>query len=114
MSSLFVIFCLALLQLFIAGTLNYEIEETKSLRPRKSAPLFKAKAVLHDKFIDISLEQYINQGKWIVLLFYPFDYTFVCPTEIISFSDNNSEFLEIGAQVLALSTDSHHTHLGII
>jgi len=50
-------------------------------------------------------------GKWTVLLFYPFDYTFVCPTEIISFSEKHSEFSEINTQVLAISTDSHHTHL---
>lgn len=46
-----------------------------------------------------------------VLLFYPFDYTFVCPTEIISFSEKNDDFQAINAQVLAISTDSHHTHL---
>jgi alkyl hydroperoxide reductase subunit AhpC len=40
-----------------------------------------------------------------------FDYTFVCPTEIISFSDRHQDFSEISAQVLAISTDSHHTHL---
>lgn len=50
-----------------------------SVRPRKEAPLFKAKAVLNDKFIDVSLKQYSTEGKWSVLLFYPFDYTFVCP-----------------------------------
>lgn len=46
-----------------------------------------------------------------VLLFYPFDYTFVCPTEIIAFSEKFTDFNAINAQVLAISTDSHHTHL---
>lgn len=82
-----------------------------SLRPRHAAPLFKSKAVLEDKFVDVSLSQYTEKGKWVVLLFYPFDYTFVCPTEIISFSEKAGDFAAIDTQVLAISTDSHHTHL---
>lgn len=81
------------------------------LKPRTKAPLFKAKAVINDGFIDIALQQYIDASRWTVLLFYPYDYTFVCPTEIISFSEKSNEFLAIGTQVLAISTDSHHTHL---
>lgn len=81
------------------------------MRPRKQAPLFKAKAVLNDKFIDVSLKSYADEGKWTVLLFYPFDYTFVCPTEIISFSEHAGDFASVNTQVLAISTDSHHTHL---
>jgi len=107
------VYLFVLLQLFIVGTLNYEIEETRALRPRKEAPLFKAKAVINDKFIDITLKEFMDDSKWTVLLFYPFDYTFVCPTEIISFSDHNSDFISVNSQVLAISTDSHHTHLGI-
>ena len=80
-----------------------------SISVRTEAPKFTAKAVLDDKFITVSSDDY--RGKWMVLLFYPFDYTFVCPTEIISFSEKNKEFLEINTQVLAISTDSHHTHL---
>eukprot|EP00602_Paraphysomonas_sp_CaronLab_P009052 CAMPEP_0185024278 /NCGR_PEP_ID=MMETSP1103-20130426/7277_1 /TAXON_ID=36769 /ORGANISM="Paraphysomonas bandaiensis, Strain Caron Lab Isolate" /LENGTH=173 /DNA_ID=CAMNT_0027557199 /DNA_START=223 /DNA_END=744 /DNA_ORIENTATION=+ len=53
----------------------------------------------------------MDNGMWTVLLFYPFDFTFVCPTELISFSERNSEFLNANTQVLAVSTDSHHTHL---
>ena len=82
-----------------------------ALQPREPAPNFKAKAVLDDKFIDIQLSTYSKEGKWTILLFYPFDYTFVCPTEIISFSDKQKEFSDIGTNVLAISTDSHHTHL---
>lgn len=82
-----------------------------AIRPRHNAPMFKAKAVLHDKFVDVSLEEYSKKGMWTVLLFYPFDFTFVCPTEIISFSEKNEEFAKIKTQVLAISTDSHHTHL---
>jgi len=85
--------------------------DVQHIRPRERAPGFKAKAVLDDKFHDVTLEQYTNAGKWAILLFYPFDYTFVCPTEIISFSEKAAEFSELNAQVLAISTDSHHTHL---
>lgn len=81
------------------------------LKPRTKAPLFKAKAVINDGFIDITLQQYIDANKWTVLLFYPYDYTFVCPTEIISFSEKSNDFIAIDTQVLAISTDSHHTHL---
>ncbi len=72
----FIVVVLACLTLSLSG---YEIAETSQIRPRKNAPLFKAKAVLNDKFIDVSLKEFITQGKWSVLLFYPFDYTFVCP-----------------------------------
>ena len=82
-----------------------------ALHPRHAAPTFKAKAVIDDQFINVNLEDYKNAGKWLVLLFYPFDYTFVCPTEIISFSDSQPEFKTLNTEVLAISTDSHHTHL---
>lgn len=81
------------------------------MRPRSEAYKFKAKAVIDDKFFDMTLNEYLEAGKWVVLLFYPFDYTFVCPTEIISFSEKQDEFDGINTQVLAISTDSHHTHL---
>jgi alkyl hydroperoxide reductase subunit AhpC len=80
-----------------------------AIRPRSQAPKFSAKAVLDDKFITVSSDQYL--GQWLVLLFYPFDYTFVCPTEIIAFSEKSKQFVDINAQILAISTDSHHTHL---
>lgn len=81
----------------------------RCIRPREIAYQFKGKAVFEDKFIDISLLDY--KGKWVVLMFYPYDFTFVCPTEIIAFSEKNSDFTDINTQVLAISTDSHHTHL---
>lgn len=79
------------------------------IRPRHPAPAFTATSVIDDKFSKLSLADYA--GKWVVLLFYPYDYTFVCPTEIISFSERNADFQNINAQVMAISTDSHHTHL---
>ena len=50
------------------------------------------------------------RGKWLVLLFYPLDFTFVCPTELTTFSDRYEDFLDIGADVIGISTDSVHSH----
>jgi peroxiredoxin (alkyl hydroperoxide reductase subunit C) len=49
-------------------------------------------------------------GKWLVLFFYPLDFTFVCPTEILGLSDAVAEFKQLGAEVLAVSTDSVYSH----
>mmetsp|Transcript_31269 Transcript_31269/g.71055 ORF Transcript_31269/g.71055 Transcript_31269/m.71055 type:complete len:232 (+) Transcript_31269:11-706(+) len=101
-----------LVAILVAGVLGLEFDsESRLLRPRTQAPSFKAKAVFDDKFIEVELENYKNAGQWVVLLFYPYDYTFVCPTEIISFSEKVSEFAELNTKALAISTDSHHTHL---
>jgi len=50
------------------------------------------------------------KGKWLILLFYPLDFTFVCPTELIHFSDRLEELQGIGAEVVGVSTDSVHSH----
>src|SRR5690349_5146766 len=50
------------------------------------------------------------RGQWLVLFFYPLDFTFVCPTEILALSDRYDEFTELGAEVLGVSTDSVHAH----
>ena len=57
---------------------------------------------------EISLSDY--QGKWLILFFYPLDFTFVCPTEIIALSDRLDEFAELDTEVLGASTDSVHSH----
>lgn len=49
-------------------------------------------------------------GKWLVLLFYPLDFTFVCPTELTTFSDRYDDFVGIGADIIGVSTDSVHSH----
>jgi peroxiredoxin (alkyl hydroperoxide reductase subunit C) len=57
---------------------------------------------------NVKLSDY--QGQWLVLLFYPLDFTFVCPTELTSFSDRYEDFEGIGAAVIGVSTDSVHSH----
>jgi len=75
----------------------------------KQAPNFKGVAVVDGAFKEISLADY--KGKYLVIFFYPLDFTFVCPTEIISFSDRVEEFRSIGCEVVAVSTDSEYSHL---
>ena len=76
---------------------------------QKPAPAFQGTAVVNGEFKEISLSQY--KGKYVVLFFYPLDFTFVCPTEIIAFSDRAQEFEKIGCKLIAASTDSHFSHL---
>jgi len=76
---------------------------------QKPAPSFTGTAVIDGQFKDITLSQYA--GKYVVLFFYPLDFTFVCPTEIIAFSDRVDEFRRIGCEVVAASCDSHFSHL---
>jgi len=73
------------------------------------APSFKGMAVVNGEFKQISLSDYA--GKYLMLIFYPTDFTFVCPTEIISFSDRAEEFRDIDCELIACSTDSHFSHL---
>ncbi|XP_053572007.1 peroxiredoxin-2 [Bombina bombina] len=75
----------------------------------KPAPEFQATAVVNGEFKDIKLSDY--RGKYVVLFFYPLDFTFVCPTEIISFSERAGEFRKINCEVIAASVDSHFSHL---
>ncbi len=76
----------------------------------KEAPDFCANAVMPDgSFQDLSLKDY--RGKYVVLFFYPLDFTFVCPTEIIAFSEAQPQFAALGVQVFGCSIDSHYTHL---
>lgn len=50
------------------------------------------------------------KGKWLIMMFYPLDFTFVCPTELTAFSDRLEEFEGIGAEIIGISTDSVHSH----
>ena len=75
----------------------------------RKAPEFALEGVLNGKFHTYRLSDY--KGKWVVLFFYPLDFTFVCPTEILAFSDRLGEFRKLGAEVLGASVDSKWSHL---
>jgi alkyl hydroperoxide reductase subunit AhpC len=81
-----------------------------SVLVQQAAPEFTAQAVLPSKdFKQLSLADY--KGKYVLLFFWPLDFTFVCPTEIIAFSDRNADFAKLEVQILGVSVDSHFTHL---
>ena len=80
-----------------------------ALQPQMQAPKFVGTAVVDGQFKEISLEDY--KGKYVILFFYPLDFTFVCPTEIIAFSDRVAEFEFLNCAVVACSTDSQFSHL---
>lgn len=83
------------------------------LRVGQAAPDFTATAVVDQEFKTIKLSDY--RGKnYVVLFFYPLDFTFVCPTEIIAFSDRYEEFSKLGTEVLGVSVDSEFSHLAWI
>ncbi|KAG5483066.1 hypothetical protein LSCM4_07285 [Leishmania orientalis] len=74
------------------------------------APEFNEVALMpNGTFKNITLSSY--KGKWVVLFFYPLDFTFVCPTEIIQFSDNMCRFKDLNCEVIACSMDSEYAHL---
>ena len=69
---------------------------------------FKATAYHNGKFIDLT-EQSLK-GKWSVFMFYPADFTFVCPTELEDLADRYSQFKDLGVEVYGVSTDTHFAH----
>jgi peroxiredoxin (alkyl hydroperoxide reductase subunit C) len=77
----------------------------------KKAPEFKAPTVMADGSINTEFSLSDLKGKYVVLFFYPLDFTFVCPTEIIEFNRKLSQFKERGAEVVGVSVDSQFTHL---
>jgi alkyl hydroperoxide reductase subunit AhpC len=79
---------------------------------QKEAPSFEGTAVVNEEFKKIKLSDY--KGKYVVLFFYPLDFTFVCPTEIVAFSDRIQEFRDRGAEVIGCSIDSEFSHLAWI
>ena len=76
----------------------------------KKAPEFTAQAVMEDgSFKEVSLSDY--KGQNVLLYFYPLDFTFVCPSEILAFNKKVGEFKERNTQLLGVSIDSHFSHL---
>ena len=82
------------------------------LRVGQNAPDFIATAVVDQDFEVVKLSDY--RGKYVVLFFYPLDFTFVCPTEIAAFSDRYSEFETLNTEILGISVDSEFAHLAWI
>ncbi|CDK29357.1 unnamed protein product [Kuraishia capsulata CBS 1993] len=76
---------------------------------QKPAPGFTATAVVDGVFEEVSLEQY--KGKWVLLAFIPMAFTFVCPTEIIAYSEAAAKFAAADCEILFASTDSEYTLL---
>lgn len=79
----------------------------------KKAPDFSAKAVVNNSIVtNFTLSQF--KGKYIVLFFYPLDFTFVCPTELHAFQEKIDHFKERNTEVIACSIDSAHTHVAYL
>jgi peroxiredoxin 2/4 len=74
----------------------------------EKAPDFTADAFVNGEFKKVSLSDY--KGKKVVLFFYPLDFTFVCPTEILAFTDHLEEFKKRNTEVIGVSVDSQFTH----
>lgn len=74
----------------------------------QKAPEFNSMAYHDGKFKKVSLKDY--KGKWVVLFFYPLDFTFVCPTEIKGFARAEGDFKKLNAAIVGASTDSEHSH----
>lgn len=75
----------------------------------QAAPDFELEANIGGEFNNVKLSDY--RGKWVVLFFWPLDFTFVCPTEVTAFSRRIEDFKALGAEVLGASIDSKFTHL---
>ncbi len=86
--------------------------ETEYIRVNHEAPDFMATAVIDKEFTTIKLSEY--RGKYVILFFYSLDFTFVCPTEIIAFSDRYEEFTQLNTEILGVSVDSEFSHLAWI
>ena len=83
--------------------------DNNCLQVGQPAPAFTATAVYDQEFQSVRLADYI--GKYVILFFYPLDFTFVCPTEITAFSDLYDSFSEINTEILGVSVDSEYAHL---
>ncbi|VDN42842.1 unnamed protein product, partial [Gongylonema pulchrum] len=84
----------------------------RPLGPKSRVPDFSVSlgtAVVNGEFKTISAKDY--KGKWLIVFFYPLDFTFVCPTEITAFSDRADEFRKLNTELIACSCDSHFSHL---
>lgn len=85
-------------------------ENTVFAKVGQPAPDFTMKTTADLKTLKSTASLSDYRGKWLVFFFYPLDFTFVCPTEILALSDRYDEFKELDAEILGVSTDSVHSH----
>nr|YP_009314545.1 2-Cys peroxiredoxin [Liagoropsis maxima]SCW22799.1 2-Cys peroxiredoxin [Liagoropsis maxima] len=88
------------------------MSDINCLKVGKPAPNFSATAVYDQEFLNVRLSEYL--GKYVILFFYPLDFTFVCPTEITAFSDQYERFQHVNTEILGISVDSEYSHLAWI
>lgn len=74
-----------------------------------SAPTFDGEAVIHGEVVEVTWEQ-LHESNWLILFFYPYDFTHVCPTEIFAFSEAQPRFQELGVKLCGISCDSVYSH----
>lgn len=87
-----------------------EVVEVVKAQVANAAPDFDMASTANIKTLAENVKLSDYSGKWLVMLFYPLDFTFVCPTELTAFSDRYEEFEGIGADVIGVSTDSVYSH----
>ena len=81
---------------------------TKTAQINQEIPDFESDVFHNEEFRKIKLSNY--RGKWLVLVFYPADFTFICPTELEEAANYYEEFKKLGAEILSVSTDTHFVH----
>jgi peroxiredoxin 2/4 len=87
------------------------LENTTTLaKVGQPAPDFNMPSTKNIETLDENVKLSDYKGKWLIQIFYPLDFTFVCPTELTAFSDRIDELTGIGAEVIGISTDSVHSH----
>ena len=89
-----------------------DMEELKVLKVGDRIPDFELDAYFPDKkdFGKIKFSDISRQGKWLILFFYPADYTFVCPTELADIGQKYGDFRKEGTEIISISTDTHFVH----
>jgi len=87
----------------------YEKEIPMAVLVGKEAPQFKTQCVINNQIKEVSLSDY--KGKYVVLFFYPLDFTFVCPTEILAFQEKLEDFKALNVELLGCSVDSQFSHV---
>ncbi len=88
------------------------MEEIKSVRIGEKAPDLEFDVYLPSEkdFGKMKFSDCAEKGKWLILFFYPADYTFVCPTELADVGEKHEEFVKEGAEIVSMSTDTHFVH----